>query len=314
MANKDFYKLLGVARDASDDEIRRAYRKLARELHPDVTGDDPKAKERFLQVQEAYAVLSNKEKRGRYDRFGTADFQGPPGGGGWHRGRPGAQGFADVNIDDLFGGGGIFGDLFSQGAPGGFRTRRPRGPARGQDVNYELRLGFEQAVGGTTSEITLAPPGGGRPERIEVKIPPGVTEGQKIRLKGKGQPSPMGGPAGDLYIVARIAPHPYFRREGAHIYLDLPLSIVGATLGAKVTIPTLDGPTTLTVPPGTRSGQKLRLRGKGAPDPKGNGRGDQYAVIAIVPPTGLDEKTRKQLKQLGQELNQDPRADTGWQL
>ena len=320
MAGKDYYETLGVDRKATKDEIHRAYRKLARQLHPDVNPDNPQAKERFLEVKEAYEVLSNDEKRRRYDRYGQADFtEAGPGGGGFRwSSAGGGQGFGGIDLEDLFGSSDVFRDIFGGGRVSGFPGGAEALKRKGQDIRHEMHLSFEQAVGGVTTEIELAPaPGsgpGGRRERIEVKIPPGVADGSKIRVKGKGNPGAGGGPPGDLFVITRVGKHPYFRREGADLYLDLPLTIVEATLGTKVTIPTLDGSASLVVPPGTGSGRRLRLRGKGVRNPKGTDRGNLYAVVQIVPPKDVDQSTRELLKKLADKTSDDPRADLGWKL
>jgi len=195
------------------------------------------------------------------------------------------------------------------GAPG--RARRPGARAtRGADMEYPLTLDFLQAVHGTTASLRLTMPDGSGEERIDVKIPPGVRDGARVRVRGKGGQGPAG--RGDLYILTQVRPHPYFRREGDDIYVDVPVGIVEATLGAKIEVPTLDGMTTVTVPPGTRSAQRLRLRGKGAPLAGGKGRGDQYLVIRIVPPKEVSQRGAELLSEFQKTDPHDPRAEAPW--
>ncbi len=307
MAATDYYKELGVGRDADDKEIKRAYRRLARKYHPDVNPGNTKAAERFKRIARAYAVLSDKEKRRLYDRYGEAGLsegfqEGAAGGPGPG---PGFEGFPGGGFPG--GGGGFgadaFGDIFSQFFGGG----RPRGPQRGADVETEVTLTLDDAARGTRRRITL-----GDGSRVDVKIPPGVDDGTRIRVAGKGQPGANGGPRGDLFVRVRMAAHPYFRRQGRDIYLDLPLSITEAALGTSVRIPTLDGDTQLKVPAGVASGAKLRLRGKGLPAAKGGARGDQLVVIKIVPPKRLPEAARKHLEEFARLAPNDARAGVAW--
>jgi len=326
MAQRDYYDVLGVNRKATDEEIKRAYRRLARKFHPDVNKAKD-AEQKFKEVNEAYEILSDKQQRAAYDQFGHAGVGmgggagrpgGPYGPGGartytW-TGEGGPQGM-DFNLEDLIG------DLFGGGGGGRspFGGRRGRGrarpePMRGQDVEHHVNLGFEEAVWGTKLRIQLQKPddrGRTTTETIEVKIPPGVHEGSRIRVRGKGDPGQAGGPPGDLYIVTHVREHPYYRRESSDIYMDLPITVAEAVRGAKVTIPTIDGPTVLSVPAGTNSGQKLRLRGKGVPDPKTGKRGDQYAQIKIVVPKTVPEDVLESLERLNQATG-DPRKDLGW--
>jgi molecular chaperone DnaJ len=234
---RDFYKTLGVERSASADEIKRAYRRLTKKYHPDRNPDDPSAEQKFKEVQEAYSVLGDAQKRSDFDRFGDAavgHWDTDPGGHRVYTWGSGAQIPFD-DLEDLFsafgGGASVFRDFTGRGrrAPGG-RRREP--PARGQDVERTVNLSFEQAVKGTTVEVDVARNGPGRRrETLDVRIPPGVRDGQRIRLKGKGRPGVNGGPAGDLYLACSIRPHAYFRREGKDIYLDAAISITEAALG-----------------------------------------------------------------------------------
>jgi curved DNA-binding protein len=328
MAQRDYYEILSVSRKATTDEIKKAYRKLARKYHPDVCKEKD-AEKKFKEVNEAYEVLSDTNKRAAYDQFGHAGvgMGGGPGAGAGGRGGPfggayggpggktytwsnnGGQGMPDLEdiFGDLFGGGG--------GPFGRSRGRRRPEPMAGQDTEHHVNLAFEEAVWGTKLRIQLQRPnenGRMESETIEIKIPAGVAEGSKIRVRGKGQPGMNGGPMGDLYIVTHVKPHLYFRREENDIYIDLPITVTEAIRGAKVTIPTIDGPTVVSVPPGTSSGQKLRLKGKGVPIAgSSEKRGDQYAVIKIVVPKEHPAKMDTMLDEL-QTISGDPRKAMGW--
>jgi curved DNA-binding protein len=295
---EDLYAVLGVARDADDDAIRTAYRKLARELHPDVNPDDSAAEDRFKRVSEAYSVLSDADKRSAYDEFGEialdANFDAEKARQA-HRafggGRGGGQAFGG-GLEDLFS------NIFSRGG-GGFHGAPMR--HAGADIEAELSLDFVEAALGGEQRLTLSRPatdGSTRQHTVTVRIPPGVSDGGRIRLRGQGGEGAGGGPPGDLYARIRVRPHRLFRREGRDLYLDLPLSVGEAILGAEVEVPTLTGRVTLTVPPGTDGGARLRLRGKGVPHPSGNGVGDLYVVIQIKVPRDLDDSAREQVRGL----------------
>ena len=338
MAKRDYYDILGVPKTATADEIKRAHRKLALKHHPDRNKDNKAAEERFKEIQEAYDVLSDETKRANYDQFGHAGVgAGGPRGGGPNGGDPAeafrrAQGGGrttwrpspGVSVEDFdpsqFNAGGDFGDIFDQlfgargggAASGGFGRGGTRGrvraePQRGQDVEHGVQLSFEQAARGTTLPLQITR-GPGQNETIEVKIPPGVKDGSRIRIKGRGEQT--GGEPGDLFIITHVLPHPYFRREGLDIYLDLPLSLYEALNGTKVQVPTLDGPVTLTIPPGTSSQAKLRIKGRGVE--RGSEKGDQYAITKIVVPKGLDEDDRKLVEQLEARHPVNARADVKW--
>lgn len=329
MAGKDYYGILGVSRTASQDEIKRAYRKLAKKYHPDRNPNDAIAEQRFKEVQEAHNVLSDKQKREQYDQFGTV------GAGEWTTDPTGQKmyewgGGTRVSVDDLEGlysmfsggggggarGGSFFDQFFSGGAATGQRPRRGRAaptapPTRGAHQEHRVSIGFEQALNGSTVTLRLQQ-SNGRSETLDVKIPPGVEEGQKIRVKGKGQPGLNGGPPGDLLLVCDIAPHPYFKRKGADVYLEVPISVTEAALGTKVEVPSLEGRSTVTIPPGTAGGAKLRLKGRGVRRKGTSERGDQYIVIRIVPPEALSEQTRALYEQLAAAETGKPRASCTW--
>jgi DnaJ-class molecular chaperone len=319
MAKRDYYDVLGLRRDATQAQIKSAYRKLARKYHPDVN-KAPDSADRFKEATHAYEVLSDAQKRQAYDQFGMDGPAGPYAGGGrpggGRSGNWGGPGGVPFDAEEMFGrggGGGGFGgmnldDLMEALGAGRARGRRaaapPRGPAPGADVTHDLNLDFLEAVRGTTANLRLQRETG-EGETLSVRIPPGVREGQKIRLRGKGQEG------GDLYIVVHIGAHPYFRREGADIYLDLPVTVTEAALGAAVEVPTLGGPTQLKVPPGSGS-RTLRLRGLGVQGPDGTTRGDQYVVLKIVVPNTISEQGAKLLRQFGETDPIDPRKDVPW--
>lgn len=311
MAQSDFYQTLGVSRSASADDIRKAYKKLARENHPDAKKDDPSAAERFKAVQEAYDVLGDAEKRQQYDRFGTTFPKGgpPPGAGGGPGGRSytwspsGSGGTGGFDFGDLFGSGGV--DL-EELLGGGRRSRGGPRPARGQDVEASVKVAFETAVLGGSVDIQVEH--GHQQDQLSVKIPAGVDTGSVIRLAGQGQPGRFSGPPGDLLLTIEVQPHRYFRREGANLLIDAPITPSEAVLGAKVDIPTLsEGSVVVTIPPGTSSGTKLRLRGKGAIDPQTKQPGDQYVVVKIVVPRESAEALKDLYRQIA-PLETAPRA------
>jgi DnaJ-class molecular chaperone len=336
MAKKDFYDTLGVSKTASADEIKSAYRKLARKLHPDATKNDPKSTEKFKAVQEAYEVLSDATKRSNYDQFG--DPGGIPGGFGGAAGA-GAAGGADpfeafrraqqrgaggvgggatwnagpgVSVEDFESGdmGSIFEQLGGGGGGGGgggrSRGRAKAEPQRGRDIEHPVTLTFAQAARGTTLAMQIDRDG--VIETIDVKIPAGVKDGSRIRLKGRGQKS--SGDPGDLFIITQVSPHPYFRREDLDVLLDLPISMFEAILGAKIEVPTLDGPVTLTIPPGASGGAKLRIKGRGVE--RGAEKGDQFVIIKVMVPKTLDDAEKEQIKAMAAKHPFNPRADVGW--
>lgn len=312
MDRKDPYKILGVSRGAAQDQIKRAYRRLAKEHHPDRNPGDKGAEQRFKEVQAAYEVLGDPQRRAQYDRFGAG---GPtPEFHTWSTGRGSPFASTDFDFSSLGDLTGIFEQFFSSGSGARGRRRRTasRPRPRGADIEHAVELSFEEAIEGTVREVLLTARGGraARPERIEFRVPDGVADGQRIRVKGKGQDGPGG--RGDLMILCRIRPHPYFRREGLNVLLDLPLTIREAALGTKVDIPTLDGITRVTVPAGTSGGTKLRLREKGIRDRRTGKTGDMLVAVRIQSPKSLSPKARKLLDELESELDLRPRTDLGW--
>jgi curved DNA-binding protein len=306
MTSKDPYAILGVERQASAEEIKRAYRRLAKEYHPDRNPGNKSAEQRFKEVHAAYEVLGDRQRRAQYDRFGAG---GPaPQFYAWTADAGAPYEGARFDFDSLGDLTSIFEQFFARAEPRGrqrrgSRTARPRGA----DVSAVVELSFEEALHGTARELVLAESGqGGQTERIEVRIPPGVHDGQRIRVQGKGQAGP-GGP-GNLMILCRIRTHPIVRLEGRDVLLDLPLTFTEAALGASVEIPTPDGPTVVKVPPGTSSGTKLRLRGRGMPEGRGGARGDLFAIVRIVAPKQVSPPARRLLEELERELAQKPRT------
>ena len=351
MASKNYYSVLGVPREADEAELKRAYRKLARMYHPDKNPGDKAAEERFKEVNEAYTVLSDSEKRAQYDRFGTVSSPGGTGGG------------PDVGF------GTIFEDLFEGFFGTGERGRRARA-RRGEHLQYDLEISLEEAAAGLETKIQIprfetcetcrgtgAQPGSGpetcpscrgqgqvrfsqgfltvarpcpqcggqgqiirtpcrdcrgqgrqRKERLlKITIPPGVEDGNQLRLSGEGEGGVSGGPSGDLYVVLHVRPHDIFVRRGADLVCELPLTFPQAALGAEVEVPVLGGKATLTVPPGTQPGQPLRLKGKGMPHLRGRGHGDAVYQIAIEVPTRLTGRQRELLE----EFQRASRDDSG---
>lgn len=322
---KDYYEILGVPRKASQEEIQRAYRKLARKYHPDLN-KGTSSEEKFKEVNEAYEVLKDPKKRQKYDQLGNQwqhgqPFQGAPGAEyafnfGSGAGGQGERFFwssGDGSFSDFFEA--LFGKRFQDAPSGGAQARQSFSMKRqGADHEAILRIPLEEAFRGGTKSITLQSvdpgPGSGhalREKRYDVKIPPGILPGQRIRLAGQGGKGTGGGSPGDLYLKVEIEPHPRFRLEGRDLYADLPVTPWEAALGARVTIPSLSGPVTLKVPPGTQSGQKLRLRGKGMPNPKGK-PGDLYALVQIRVPKSLTPEERTLFEKLKTVSRFNPRG------
>ena len=287
----DFYEILGVERSASQKEIQKAYRLLARKSHPDLAEDDEKdqAKVRFQKIQEAYDVLSDPEKRQMYDQYGSAYKQA--GGGNPFQGFGGQGGHSPFEL----GGGGP----------------RGRGPIRGDNLEHEITVPFRTAIQGGQAHLTVQRPGG-KTESITVKIPPGIEDLKKIRLTGQGDPSPNGGPAGDLMIRVKVAAHPLYRRQGNNLLLTVPITLAEAALGAKIDLPTPNGTLTISVPSGSSSGKKLRLKGQGVEPVRGN-PGDLIVELQIALPNSYDEGIKKTIETLQQQFAQDDlRADLNW--
>jgi molecular chaperone DnaJ len=381
---KDYYATLGVARDAKPEQIRKAYRRLARKFHPDVNPGNKSAEEKFKEIQEAYDILSDEKKRKVYDQYGFYSDNIPPGGPGpgWPPGG-GAPGpdfdfsgfdFSDFDVgEERRGGFGTsFRDLFSQifSRQRAAEREETRGPAKGGDLEHHLHLGFWDAIRGTQVRLSMAraeacsacrgtgtgsgpavvcsecggtgkttrqagamrftvtcPQCGGRgryerrcatcggagqirrPETFDVRIPAGVDTGSRVRIPAKGNAGRNGGPPGDLYIVTEVESHLIFERKGDNIYVKVPVTVAEAALGAKVEVPTIDGPTTIRIPPGTQSGQKLRLREKGAPSLRVAGRGDQFVEVQVVVPRVADERSKEILRELSRLNPDDPRRD-----
>ncbi|WP_068261033.1 DnaJ C-terminal domain-containing protein [Rubripirellula obstinata] len=313
---EDLYQTLGVDRSASKDEIKKAHRKLANKLHPDKNPDDKASHDKFKRVQEAYDVLSDEEKRAAYDRYGS-DFEKIR-GGGFNPNAGGSPGFDGLDLEQIFGGRGGgggnaqfdgFGDFFEQmmgggaGGPsaGGRRRRSPAPPARGSNVRHELEIPLEIAVRGGKTEFYVQT--GSANEKIAVNIPAGVKTGSKIRLRERGGPSPNGGPTGDLILLLKVSDHPYFKRSGGNLQIDLPVTIGEAVLGAKVDVPTPAGTVTMTIPPGTSSGKRLRLKGQGVGSTDGSA-GDLIVNVQIQTPETIDDDS-KELIQKFADKNQD---------
>jgi curved DNA-binding protein len=294
----DYYGILGVRRDAGADEIKKAYRRLARELHPDVN-PDPHLQERFKEVTQAYEVLSDPEKREVYDRLGDQR-------------RAGAEAPDMADFEDLFGRARFGSDARVEFGEGGFSDFFERlfgqdarvadgGPLRGRDRDAALELSLEEALAGGRRRLSLDGEGS-----FEVEIPAGVREGQRIRIAGKGAAGRGGGPAGDLYLLVHLRPHPRFRREGDDLQVDVRVTPWEAALGATVPVRTLSGNAQVRVPAGSSSGRRLRLRGRGLPA-RGGGRGDLYATVQIVVPKELSDEERDLFEKLAADSHFDPR-------
>ncbi len=309
---KDFYAVLGVSKDVSDADLKKAYRKLARQFHPDSNPGNPKAEARFKEISEAYSVLSDPESRREYDqiramgsgaRF-TAGGGGSPGFedvfGMFNRGGGTRTPYTQSDFDDLLGG--MFGGGGFGRSTGGFRGFG--GPTRGRDVSATVTLDFLTAIRGDT--VTLQQSGG---RSVRARIPAGVQDGQRIRLRGKGEPSPDGGQPGDLVLTVSVRPHPVFERDGLNLRLDVPVSFTEAVLGATIEVPTLEGETVrLRVAPGTPSGRVLRVKGRGITTSKGTG--DLLATVQIAVPGHLTAEARKHLEAFAAAMpDENPRAE-----
>ncbi len=362
---KDYYDVLGISRSASETDIKKAFRKLARKYHPDVNPGDKTAEQRFKEINEAYEILSDSKKRSQYDQFGHAAFEQ---GGGPNAG-PGFEGFSGFTGNAGFGGARGFEDIFGNMFGG---RMRQQGPAKGEDVTYSVEIDLEDAIFGRTMQINLdrevvcsscngsgAQPGtsvrtcpacggtgsvvqgkgfmqfsqicqtcqgsgsinpnpcrtcGGRgrvsrSERMNVKIPPGVDNGSKVRMAGLGGPGAAGGPPGDVYIVTRVRPHGYFERKGDNLYSEAAVTMKEAVFGDKIEIPTVDGIVSLSLPAGVQTGQQLKLRGKGVPHLGGGGVGDHYVTIKVVTPTGLSDHGKELVREIDRMHPSNPRSE-----
>jgi len=372
---RDYYDILGVSKNASEGDIKKSFRKLARKFHPDINPGDKAAEQKFKELNEAYEVLSDAKKRKQYDQFGHAAFEAGFGQQGGPSGTYGFEGFGGQGPGPEFFGGGrgfedIFGNIF------GDRTQRPAGPQKGEDVAYTVEIDLEDAIYGRTMQVDLqrevtcsvcngsgAQPGtspktcqtcrgtgtvqagrgfmqftqtcptchgegivnpnpcrtcGGRgmvprQERINVKIPPGVDNGSKVRVAGMGGAGAQGGPKGDVYIITRVRPHPYFERKGDNLHSEAKVTVKEASLGEKIEIPTVDGTVMLSLPPGVQSGQQLKLKGKGVPHLGGGGVGDHYVTIQVVTPTGIGERGKELLRELDRLHPSNPRQNITFQ-
>ena len=319
MEYKDYYKILGVPKNATDKDIKKAYRKLARKYHPDTNPDDATAEERFKEINEAHEVLSDPEKRKKYDQFGSQwkryshggggmdDFVRQWGGGGQRGGGVHTRTVSPEEFEQMFGGGmGGFSDFFESlfggaagaGRAGGFdpygaRTASAARPRRGRDIEQPVEITLEEAYHGATR--ILQQDG----ERLEVSIPRGVKTGSRVRVAGKGQPGAGGGPPGDFYLRVKVLPHPLFTREGDDLRVHVPIDIYTLMLGGEARIPTLDRPLALTIPAGTPNGKVFRLRGQGMPNLRNpEKRGDLYAVVDAQLPQNLSEQEKELVRQL----------------
>jgi curved DNA-binding protein len=287
---KDYYDLLGVSRSADEKEIKKAFRKMAKRYHPDTNRNDPQAETKFKEINEAYEVLSDPQKRAQYDRFGSAAF-----GGGNGNVRYTNVDMGDSNFSDILEG--IFGGLGGFGRSGSPRSQQAQ-PAKGRDFEQKVSISLYEAYHGATRVITK----GSR--NITVNIPAGARTGTKVRLAGEGDTGAFGGPAGDLYLVVEVSPDPTYEREGDDLLVDVKVDVFSAMLGGDIEVPTLAGRVKLNIPPGTQSGRKFRLSGKGMPLLKSKGEyGNLYARVLITVPDKLSEQQRRLVEQLRDSLN-----------
>jgi curved DNA-binding protein len=301
MAETDYYKILGVNKTASETEIKKAYRKLAMKYHPDHTKGDKSAEETFKKISEAYAVLSDKEKRQQYDTFGSAGFQQRYSQEDIFKGSD----FESI-LNELFGGSGRFGGggrgmrfSFDGGGPFGGYQRKQQAPPKGSDLEYELPLTLEDVVAGTQKIVSFQHKG--QSEKITVKIPKGMISGKKLRIAGKGEPSPYGGPAGDLYIKAKVLDHPVYDVQAQDLYINRDIKLSEAILGTNISVPTLSGKELiLKIPAGTKHKTKMRLSGHGLPHMHGKSQGDLYVHIHVNMPKRLTKKQKGLIEQLAE--------------
>ena len=321
---RDYYEVLGVSKGASEDEIKKAYKKLARKYHPDMNPGDKEAEEKFKEVNEANEVLSDPEKKARYDQFGFAGVDPSYGAGAGGAGGGFGGGFDFGDLGD------IFGSFFGGGFGSGGQTRR-NGPQRGESIRASVAVTFLEAAHGCEKDVTIerseqcptckgngcAPGttpeicpdchGSGRIRKrrtIQVNIPAGIDNGQTISLRGQGHAGSNGGPSGDLLITVMVRPHEIFRREGTSVFCEAPITFTQAVLGAELEIPTIDGRVKYTIPEGTQTGTVFRLRGKGIPVLNGRGRGDQYVTVTIETPRDLNREQKEALKRFSETLGE----------
>jgi curved DNA-binding protein len=322
---EDLYQTLGVNRQSDKDEIQKAYRKLARKYHPDMNQNDEKSREKFKRVQEAYDVLSDPDKRAAYDRYG-ADFEKVRSSGFNPAAGAGGASFEGLDLEQIFGGargsgGGFqngFSDFFEQlmgaggrggGGTGGARRTRQAEPTVGENIRHEIRIPLKKALTGGQHEFYL-PADAGR-QKIAFSIPPGIESGSKMRLRGKGYASPSGGPAGDLILVIHVDEHPLIRRQGKNLLISLPVTLKEATLGAKIEVPTPKGALTMTVPPGSSGGRRLRLKGQGVDDGKGPA-GDILIELQIALPEKIEESAKEMIERFDATHPLSPRNQLSW--
>ena len=370
---RDYYEVLGVSKGASDDEINRAYRKLAKKYHPDMNPGDKEAEAKFKEVNEAYSILSDSEKRARYDQFGHAGVD-PNYGAGGPGGGFGGFDMGDIDLGDIFGS--FFGGGF--GGFGGSASSRRNGPQKGESLRASLTISFEEAAFGCEKEINLnrteeceachgsgAEPGttaetcpdcrgtgvvrvqqrtggfafsstapcsrcrgtgkiihtpckacGGsgsvkKTKRVTVSIPAGIDDGQAISLRGQGNAGKNGGPAGDLIVAVHVKPHPQFHRDGTTVLYEQPVTFYQAVMGAELEIPTIDGKVKYNLPAGTQTGTTFRLRGKGIPELRGRGRGDQYVTVRVQIPTSLNGEQKEALRAFAEAMGEDVPEESG---
>jgi curved DNA-binding protein len=299
---EDYYQILGLKKDASKEEIKKAYRKLAMKYHPDHAKGDKSAEEKFKKISEAYAVLSDDEKRKEYDTFGAEGFRQRFSQEDIFRGFD----FGDILREFGFGGDAFSGRRsggmrfnFGGGSPFGSQARYQQTRMKGSDLVYELPLTLEEVATGTSKTISLQHQG--QSEKLTVQIPKGMVSGKKLRLAGKGSPSPLGGPAGDLFIQAKVIDNPLYSADGYDLYMDHELKLTESVLGTSISVPTLDGKKlSLKIPPGTRPGTKMRMSGRGLPHMKGNKKGDLYVRIQIKMPRQLTAEQKALIEKLAQ--------------
>lgn len=309
MSKQDYYNVLGVSRSATADEIKKAYRRLAMQYHPDKNQGNKAAEEKFKQITEAYEVLSDEQKRAGYDQFGHAGaqgFGGRPGGGpfGGGFGGFGGGGQSGDPFQDIFGE--VFGDIFNQGRGGGFSSR-PKS-SRGADLRYTLNISLEEAARGCEKAIHFVRVRNNAEEsaKLIVTVPAGVAQGQRLKLRGEGDGGNHGGASGDLYVIINIQDHSLFRREGNDCVIELPVNFTDAILGAEVEIPTLSGKASLKIPPGTHSGQTFRLKGKGFTKVGGFSAGDMLVKVVIDTPEAISSEQRELIEKLNQLIGDTP--------